>query len=154
MINSNPQLQLFPFIKNSDSLTLNFSDSFATQQVMLQKLSILLCLLLYSVNGGSTYTSSFSDIVKGSVQTNCLFDLSYTDNYFTKTTVSCGRIWRWQMTVDYIYETKSMHILTLRLRISMSGITRMLSSSVEKSKYYGIYGPIESINGNFLMKYF
>ena len=55
------------------------------------------------------------------------------------------------MTVDYIYETKSMHILTLRLRISMSGITRMLSSSVEKSKYYGIYGPIESRNGNFFI---
>ena len=39
------------------------------------------------------------------------------------------------MTVDYTHETKSMHILTLRIRISMSGNTRILSSSVEKSKY-------------------
>ena len=55
------------------------------------------------------------------------------------------------MTVDYIHETKSMHILTLRLRISMSGTTRILSSSVEKSKYYG---QIKSRNDICLKKYF
>ena len=135
IMNSNPQLQLFRFYKNVHSLTLNFTALLVLQQsVMLLKLA-LLCFLRYTVNGGSTtYTSSFNDIVKGSVQTNCAFDLSYTDSYFIKISVSCGRIWRWQMTVDYVHETKSMHILTLRIRISMSGRTRILSSSVEKSK--------------------
>ena len=41
------------------------------------------------------------------------------------------------MTVNYIHETKAMHILTLRLKISRSGRTSILSSSVEKSKYNG-----------------
>ena len=109
------------------------------QTVMLLKISPVLCLLLYSVNGGSIYKSSFNDNVKGSVQTNCAFHLSYTDSYFTNTTVSCGRIWRWRMVVDYIHETKSMHILTLRLRISMSGSTKVLTSSVEKSTYILFY---------------
>ena len=102
------------------------------QMVMLQKVTLLFCLLFYSLNG--TYISSFTDeIVWGSVKTDCDFDLSYTDSNFTKTNVSC-RISKGKMTVDYIHEAKSMHILTLKLRISKSGKTKVLSSSVEKSK--------------------
>ena len=104
---------------------------------MLQKVTLLFCLLFYSLNG--TYISSFTDeIVWGSVKTDCDFDLSYTDTDFTKIKVSCGRISKGKMTVDYIHEAKSMHILTLRLRISKSGKTKVLSSSVEKSKYTSV----------------
>ena len=100
---------------------------------------MLLCLLIYSVNGTSSYKSKFSDeIVSGSVKTKCNFTLSYTDSNFTKTEVSC-RISKGKLTVDYIHETKSMHILTLRLKISKSGKTKVLSSSVEKSKYLHRY---------------
>ena len=106
---------------------------------MLPKILLLFCLLLCSVNGTSSYKSSFTDIVSGSVKTNCDFDLSYTDNYFTKTKVSCDRISKGRMIVDYIHVAKSMHILTLRLRISKSGKTKVLSSSVEKSKYTDRY---------------
>ena len=102
---------------------------------MLPKVMLLLCLLLYSANSTSLYKSSFTDeIVSGNVKTKCDFTLSYTDNYFTKSKVSCGRISKGKMTVDYIHEAKSMHILTLKLRISKSGKTKVLSSSVEKSK--------------------
>ena len=115
---------------------------------MMHQKSLLLfyLLLLYSVNGTSSYTTSFTDIVSGSVKTNCAFELSYTDSYFTNTTVSCDRIWRWRMTVDYIHETKSMHILTLRLRISRSGRTSILSSSVEKSKLYSCFIILKNVN--------
>ena len=98
---------------------------------------LLMCLLLYSVNGTSSYKSKFTDeIVSGSVKTSCDFDLSYTDSDFTKTKVSCGKISKGKMTVEYVHYAKSKHILTLRLRISMSGKTKVLSSSVEKSKIY------------------
>ena len=103
---------------------------------MLQKVT-LFSLLLYSVNG--TYNSSFTDkIVSGKIKADCDFDLSYTDSNFTKTKVSCGRISKGKMTVDYIHESKSMHILTLRLKISKSGKTKVLSSNVEKSKFLHI----------------
>ena len=102
---------------------------------MLQKVTLLFNILLYSVNG--TYTSLFTDeIVSGSVKTDCIFDLSYTDSDFTESKVSCDGISKRKITVDYVHEAKSMHILTLRLRISMSGKTKVLSSSVEKSKIY------------------
>ena len=101
---------------------------------MLQSITILFCLLLYSVN--SIYISSFNDdIVSGKVKANCDFALSYTDSYFTKTKVSCSRISKKQITVDYVHEAKSMHILSLRLKISKSGKTKVLTSSVERSKY-------------------
>ena len=99
---------------------------------MLKKITLLFCLLFYSANG--SYTSSFTDkIVSGKVEADCDFDLSYTDSDFTKTNVSC-KISKGKMTVDYIHEAKSMHILTLRLKIK-SGNTKVLSSSVEKSKF-------------------
>ena len=102
---------------------------------MFQKITSLFCLLLCS-EIGSSYKSSFTDIiVVESVKTNCAFDLSYTDSYFTKTKVSCDRIPKGRMTIDYIYEAKSMHTLALRLKISRSGKAKVLSASVEKSKY-------------------
>ena len=100
---------------------------------MFQKIILLFCLLLCS-EIGTSYKSSFTDIVSGSVKTNCAFDLSYTDNYFTKTKVSCERIPKGRMTIDYIHEAKSMHTLALRLKISKSGKATVLSGSVEKSK--------------------
>ena len=101
---------------------------------MIHKVALFFCLLFYSLNG--TYTSSFTDeIVSESVKADCDFDLSYTDSYFTKTKVSCGSISEGEITVDYVHEAKSMHILTLRLKIFESGETNVLSSSVEKSKY-------------------
>ena len=107
---------------------------------MLPKVMLLLGLLLYSVSGTSLYKSSFTDeIVSGKVKTKCDFTLSYTDSDFTKTKVSCGRITKKNMIVDYVHETKSMHILTLRFKISKSGKTKVLSSSVEKSKYLHRY---------------
>ena len=110
---------------------------------MLQNITLLFCLLLYFVN--STYISSFTDdIVSGNIKAHCDFDLSYTDSHITKTKVSCGRISKGKMTVDYIHESKSMHILTLRLKISKSGKTRVLSSNVEKSKYLHILSIITS----------
>ena len=100
---------------------------------MLQNITLLFCLLLYSVNGA--YLSLFTDeIVSGNVKADCDFNLSYTDSYFTKTKVSCGRISKGKIIVDYIHEPKSLHILNLRLRISKSGKTKVLSSSVQKSK--------------------
>ena len=95
---------------------------------------LLLGLLFYSVNG--TYTSKFTDeIVSGNVKTDCDFNLSYTDSDFTESKVSCDGISKRKITVDYVHEAKSMHILTLRLKIFESGETNVLSSSVEKSKY-------------------
>ena len=100
---------------------------------MLQKVT-LFSLLLYSVNG--TYTSKFTDkIVSGKVEADCTFKLSYTDSHLTKSKVSCDRIKKGKITVDYVHEAKSMHILTMRLQILKSGKTKILSSSVEKSKY-------------------
>ena len=104
---------------------------------MFKKITLFFCLLLCSIISTSSYKSSFTDIVSGSVKTNCDFDLSYTDNYFTKTKVSCDRISKGRMTVGYIHDAKSMHILTLKLRISKSGKTKVLSSRVEKSKHIG-----------------
>ena len=101
---------------------------------MLQKTTQLFCLLLYFVNG--TYISSFTnEVVSGSFKTNCSFNLSYTDNSFIKTKVSCNGSSKGRMIVDYIHEAKSMHILTLRIQIKKSGRTKVLSSNVEKSKY-------------------
>ena len=103
---------------------------------MLQKVTLLFCLLFYSLNG--TYISSFTDeIVWGSVKTDCDFNLTYTDSNLTETEtkVRCVRISKKKITVDYVHEAKSMHTLSLRLRISKSGKTKVLSSSVEKSKY-------------------
>ena len=101
---------------------------------MLQNITLLFCLILCSVN--SIYISLFTDdIVSGNIKAHCAFDLSYTDGNLTKTKVSCGRISKGRMIVDYIHEAKSMHILTLRLKISKSGKTKVLSSNVEKSKY-------------------
>ena len=101
---------------------------------MIQKVTAFFCLLFYSLNG--THISSFTDaIASESVKADCDFDLSYTDSYFTETKVSCGSISEGEITVDYVHEAKSMHILSLRLRISKSGKTKVLSSSVEKSKY-------------------
>ena len=103
---------------------------------MLQKVTLLFCLLFYSLNG--TYISSFTDeIVWGSVKTDCDFNLTYTDSNLTETEtkVRCGRISKKKITVEYVHEAKSMHTLSLRLRISKSGKTKVLSSSVEKSKY-------------------
>ena len=100
---------------------------------MLQNITLLFCLILCSVN--STYISLFTDdIVSGKVKADCDFNLSYTDSHFTKTKVSCGRISKGKIIVDYIHEAKSLHILNLRLRISRSGKTKVLSSSVQKSK--------------------
>ena len=113
---------------------------------MHQKSLLLFSLLLYSVNGTSSYTTSFTDIVSGSVKTNCAFDLSYTDNYFTKTKVSCERIPKGRMTIDYIHEAKSMHTLALRLKISKTGKARVLSGSVEKSKYNGCLIILKNVN--------
>ena len=115
---------------------------------MMHQKSLLLfyLLLLYSVNGTSSYTTSFTDIVSGSVKTICAFQLSYTDSYFTNTTVSCAKISRGRMTVNYIHETKAMHILSLRLKISRSGRTSILSSSVEKSKYNGCLISLKNVS--------
>ena len=117
---------------------------------MLQKVTQLFCLFFYTVNG-TLFKSSFTDeIVSGNVKTNCDFDLSYTDNYFTKTKVSCDRISKGRMIVDYIHVAKSMHFLTLRLRISKSGKTKVLSSSVQKSKHRMIT-IFKSTNGKLLL---
>ena len=103
---------------------------------MLQKVTLLFYLLLYTVNVNGTYTAPFTDeIVSGNVKTDCDFNLSYTDSDFTKTEVSCDGISKRKITVDYVHEAKSMHVLTLRLKIFESGETNVLSSSVEKSKY-------------------
>ena len=102
---------------------------------MLQKVTQLFCLFFYTVNG-TLFKSSFTDeIVSGNVKTNCDFDLSYTDSDFTKIKVSCGRISKGKITVDYVHEAISMHILTLKLRVSKTGKTKVLSSSIQKSKY-------------------
>ena len=105
---------------------------------MHHKSLLLFYLLLYSVYGTSSYTSSFTDVVSGSVKTNCDFNLTYTDSKFTNTEVSCERLSKGKITVDYVHEAKSMHVLTLRLKILKSGTTRVQSSSVEKSKYLHI----------------
>ena len=84
---------------------------------MLQKVTLLFYLLLYSVNS-KYYTSKFTDkIVSGKVEADCTFKLSYTDSHLTKSKVSCDRIKKGKITVDYVHEAKSMHILTMRLQI-------------------------------------
>ena len=78
--------------------------------------------------------------------------MSYTDSDFTKIKVSCGRISKGKITVDYIHEAKSMHILTLRLRISKTGKTKVLSSIVEKKSKY-IYRVTSLMNGIWHIDY-
>ena len=106
-------------------------------------------LILYYFLGQSfgqeIFTESFeTELSSGKVTTKCDFKIYFTDEQIImgkgkgKSKVKCKSIkTKKPVNIDHIRETKSMHILTLKLRISKSGETLIKdSSNVEISKIF------------------
>ena len=108
---------------------------FATyNQTMMWKSVLLFCLLVYFSNGLQIFTASFSKIFPvGRSKANCTFDLSFSDDALIDHKLTCsGRTRRNSPEFEVTYSSKSMHIITLKLRFQSRKLT-VLSSKVQKS---------------------
>ena len=88
--------------------------------------------------------SFFAELSSGKVTTQCDFKIYFTDekiikgNGKGKSKVKCKSIkTKKPVNIDHVHETKSMHILTLKLRIFKSGETLIQdSSNIEISRIF------------------
>ena len=107
---------------------------------------LILYFFLGQSFGQEILTESFKEeLSSGKVTTKCDFDIYFTDEKIImkgkgkeKSKVKCESFKsKKPLNIDHVHETKSMHILTLKLRISKSGKTVIEdSSNVEISKIF------------------
>ena len=107
---------------------------------------LILYFFLGQSFGQEILTESFkADLSSGKVTTKCDFDIYFTDKKIIikgkgkeKSKVKCKSIkTKKPVNIDHVHETKSMHILTLKLRIFKSGETLIQdSSNVEISRIF------------------
>ena len=75
-----------------------------------------------------------AELKEGKFPTVCDFSIYFTDKKIMgNSKVKCTKIKK-PMTIEYVHETKSMHILRLTLKISKNGKTFIKDSNVETSK--------------------
>ena len=107
---------------------------------------LILYFFLGQSFGQEIFTESFeTELSSGKVTTKCDFKIFFKDEQIIKgkgkekSKVKCKSFKTKKpfLNIDHIRETKSMHILTLKLRISKSGETLIKdSSNVETSKIF------------------
>ena len=106
---------------------------------------LILYFFLGQSFGQEILTESFkAELSSGKVTTKCDFDIYFTDEKIIKgkgkekSKVKCKSFnSKKPVNIDHVHETKSMHILTLELRIFKSGETLIKdSSNVEISKIF------------------
>ena len=101
-----------------------------------------LCFLILSFFLGQSYGQEFKEEFKaelslGKKTTVCNFEIYFTnENILGKSIVKkCGK--KKPMHVEHVHETKSMHILTLKLQILKNGKGKIKEdSTVETSKIF------------------
>ena len=100
--------------------------------LILRQLFIFVGLTLMShVNAEDVFTSSFEEEVSGKVTTKCQFDLTYTNNKIEESKVRCGKINKATTVNDFIYETDTLHQISIKLKISKKGNGKIISSSIK-----------------------
>ena len=100
-----------------------------------------LIILILSFFLGQSYGQEFkeefeTELSSGKKTTDCVFEIYFTDEKILgKSKVKCSK--KKPMTVVHVHETKSMHILTLKLQIFRNGKARIEEdSNVETSKIF------------------
>ena len=86
---------------------------------------------------GQEFTEEFeTELSSGKKTTVCEFEIYFTDEKILgKSKVKCSK--KKPMTIEHVHETKSMHILTLKLQIFRNGNARIKEdSNVETSKIF------------------
>ena len=113
---------------------MNIKVHFATYSQTMWKLLSVCCFLVYFSNGVQIFSASFSKIFPvGRFTANCTFDLSFSDDALIDHKLTCsGRTRRNSPEFEVTYNSKSMHIITLKLRFQSRKLT-LLSSKVQKS---------------------
>ena len=100
-----------------------------------------LIILILSFFLGQSYGQEFkeefeTELSSGKKTTDCVFEIYFTDEKILgKSKVKCSK--KKPMTVVHVHETKSMHILTLKVQIK-NGKERLIKedSNVETSKIF------------------
>ena len=99
-----------------------------------------LYFLILSFFLGQSYGQEFKEefttkLSSGKKTTVCVFEIYFTDKKILgKSNVKCSK--KKPMTIVHVHETKSMHILTLKLQINKNGNARIKESNVETSKIF------------------
>ena len=125
---------------------MNIKVHFATYSQTMWKLLSVCCFLVYFSNGVQIFSASFSKIFPvGRFTANCSFDLSFSDDALIDHKLTCsGRTRRNSPEFEVTYSSKSMHIITLKLRFQSRKLT-VLSSKVKKSMIKSHYIHLNSI---------
>ena len=102
--------------------------------MLLQKeLYFLILYLFLGQSYGQEFTEEFkTELSSGKKTTVCKFEIYFTDKKILgKSQVKCSK--KKPMTIEHVHETKSMHILTLKLQIFKNGKGNIKEDSTVKT---------------------
>ena len=100
---------------------------------------LILYFFLCQISYGQEFQEEFTtELSSGKYTSGCNFKIHFTDEKILgKSKVKCTKKPKKLMTIEHVHETKSMHILTLKLQIFKNGRGNIKEdSTVETSKIF------------------